>query len=149
MTIKANFKEAITGEGRRMHRGTFNGAYNGRDWEAVVLVATLGESESQRRDYECREAEDCKPVRVFDEGGYVVERWDDAAVAQRPVVAAPHAGAGDPNHEAEYDDRIGEGGGGECQPAEGFHRGRGWGLGYSMNPNTRNNTIAAPAATSA
>lgn len=51
LTIKANFKEAITGEGRRMHRGTFNGAYNGRDWEAVVLYATLGEGAEIKVNY--------------------------------------------------------------------------------------------------
>lgn len=51
LTIKANFKEAVTGEGRRMHRGTFNGAYNGRDWEAVVLYATLGEGAELKVNY--------------------------------------------------------------------------------------------------
>ncbi|MBE9557679.1 MAG: hypothetical protein IMF08_12545 [Proteobacteria bacterium] len=49
--VKANFKEAITGEGRRMHRGTFNGAYDGRDWEAVVLYATLGQGADLRVNY--------------------------------------------------------------------------------------------------
>lgn len=34
-----------------MHRATFNGAYNGRDWEAVVLVATLGEGAELRVSY--------------------------------------------------------------------------------------------------
>lgn len=51
LTIKANFKEAVTGEDRRMHRGTFNGAYNGRDWEAVVLYATLGEGAELKVNY--------------------------------------------------------------------------------------------------
>ena len=51
LTIKANFKEAITGEDRRMHRGAFNGAYDGRDWEAVVLYATLGEGAELRVNY--------------------------------------------------------------------------------------------------
>jgi len=51
LIIKANFKEAITGEGRRMHRGAFNGAYNGRDWEAVVLYATLGEGAELKVNY--------------------------------------------------------------------------------------------------
>jgi hypothetical protein len=50
-TVKANFKEAVTGEGRRMHRGTFNGAYDGRDWEAVVLYATLGEGAELKVNY--------------------------------------------------------------------------------------------------
>lgn len=51
LAIKANFKEAITGEGRRMHRGTFNGAFNGRDWEAIVLYATLGEGAELKVNY--------------------------------------------------------------------------------------------------
>ncbi len=51
LTIKANFKEIVTGEGRRMHRGTFNGAYNGRNWEAVVLYATLGEGAELKVNY--------------------------------------------------------------------------------------------------
>ncbi|MCK5273818.1 MAG: hypothetical protein KAR37_04155 [Alphaproteobacteria bacterium] len=51
LTIKANFKEAVTGEGRRMHRGTFNGAYNGRDWEQVILIATLGEGAELKVNY--------------------------------------------------------------------------------------------------
>jgi hypothetical protein len=51
LIIKANFKEAITGEGRRMHRGAFNGSYNGRNWEAVVLYATLGEGAELKVNY--------------------------------------------------------------------------------------------------
>jgi hypothetical protein len=51
LIIKANFKEAITGEDRRMHRGAFNGAFNGRDWEAVVLYATLGEGAELKVNY--------------------------------------------------------------------------------------------------
>lgn len=49
--VKANFKEAITGEDRRMHRGTFNGVYNGRDWEKVLLYATLGEGGELKVSY--------------------------------------------------------------------------------------------------
>lgn len=51
INVKANFKEIITGEGRRMHRGTFNGVYNGRDWEGVVLYATLGEGGELKVSY--------------------------------------------------------------------------------------------------
>ena len=51
LTIKANFKEAVTGEGRRMHRGTFNGAYDGRYWEQVILIATLSEGAELKVNY--------------------------------------------------------------------------------------------------
>lgn len=50
-SVKANFKEAVTGEGRRMHRGTFNGAYDGSNWESVILYATLGEGAELRVNY--------------------------------------------------------------------------------------------------
>lgn len=49
--IRAYFKEAITGDGRRMHRGDFNGVYNGRDWEKVILVSTLGEGAELKVSY--------------------------------------------------------------------------------------------------
>ena len=51
LSIKANFKEAITGDDRRMYRGAFNGAYDGRNWEAVVLYATLGQGAEIRVNY--------------------------------------------------------------------------------------------------
>jgi hypothetical protein len=43
LSISASFKEAITGEDRRMYRGAFSGIYDGLYWEAMGLYATLGE----------------------------------------------------------------------------------------------------------
>ena len=42
-TLTARFDEAITGENRSMHGTTFTGKYDGRNWESVILRATLDE----------------------------------------------------------------------------------------------------------
>ena len=51
LSISASFKEAITGENRRMYSGAFSGIYDGLNWEAMGLYATLGEGGNLELSY--------------------------------------------------------------------------------------------------
>ena len=53
----------------------------------------------------------------LDHGGKV-ERREPLTMAAGPVVAAPHAGAGDADHPAEHDEAEGQGSSGPCQAAK-------------------------------
>src|SRR4029077_4107545 len=64
-----------------------------------------------------------QPVPVLDDRGDV-ERWEELAVTERPMLAAAQARAGDPDDGAEDDEQIGERGRGPREPGESRHGGR-------------------------
>lgn len=49
--VKARFEEAITGPGRSIYGAEMSGRYNGRDWVALRLVATLSQGADLRANY--------------------------------------------------------------------------------------------------
>lgn len=51
LSISASFKEAVTGDSRRMYSGAFSGIYDGLYWEAMGLYATLGEGGNLELSY--------------------------------------------------------------------------------------------------
>lgn len=51
LSIRANFKEAVTGDGRSIHNGLFIGAYDGSNWEKVFLTAILLEGAELKVSY--------------------------------------------------------------------------------------------------
>lgn len=49
--VKARFDEAVTGPGRSIHDASMTGRYNGRDWVALRLRATLGQGANLTVNY--------------------------------------------------------------------------------------------------
>ena len=100
----------------------------GRPARNVPLPAPCSSSEPPgiRREGRHQDAHErgSQAMSVFDQRGQI-ERREQPAVAQRPVIPASHPGAGDPNDGAEDDEEISAGGGAPGEPREGAGHGAG------------------------
>lgn len=80
MTMKVRFKEAVTGDGRRMYRGAFGGRYDGRNWESLGLYATLGEGAEIKVGYGPGESGDYELLVEANAAGQALRSlgwWDE------------------------------------------------------------------------
>src|SRR6266404_2791775 len=72
-------------------------------------LQTPGPSPRQRSEgqYQHRNQRGHQPVTPLDDGGYLVQGWKQMAVAQWPVVSAPHPRATDAHDGSQHDEQVG------------------------------------------
>src|SRR5207244_12632651 len=68
---------------------------------------TIFRSKHHQSDHQDGNDRRDQPVTPLDDGGYLVQGWKQMAVAQWPVVSAPHPRATDAHDGSQHDEQVG------------------------------------------